>query len=381
MKILHVINVRWFNATAWYALTLAKLQKQHNHDVQIITIKDTDTDIKAKALGFTPLYINLTSANPFTILYSLYEVRSFISSFQPDIINCHRGESFILFSLLSLFYPFALVRTRGDQRLPKKSWINALLHKRCADAIISTNSKMTGVLESSFGLEKKSVYTILGGVDTRTFQFSLEGRNRVRSMYGIEENECLLGVVGRLDWVKGQKEMIEALARLLAKYKRKVKLLLIGFTAGISQEVVEEWIREHEMEKQIFITGKCDVVADYISALDIAVLSSLGSETIARAGLEIMSCGIPLLSTDVGVMPDILPRELLIHLPEEKKEIIDTFVNALLQCIDSKERQKELVNAQKKSMPFLTEEYFYDVTQSAYTDAIQRKKKKRNMCE
>lgn len=381
MKILHVINVRWFNATAWYALTLAKLQKQHGHDVRIITIKGTDTDTKAKALGFTPLYINLTTSNPITLIRSFYQLRSLIASFKPDIINCHRGEAFILFSWLSLFYPFALIRTRGDQRVPKKNWVNTLLHKYCADAIISTNTKMTTILESSFGLEQGSVYTILGGVDVHTFVFSHEGRERIRTLYNIQEDECLLGVLGRLDWVKGQKEIIKSVATIIQKENIKIKLLLIGFSAGIEQEEVERWIREHAMEEIIYVTGKCDNVVDYISSLDIAILSSLGSETIARAALEIMSCNIPLLATNVGVMPDLISEELLMKLPDTEEDIIALFASAIIEHVHNKERREALITAQQKSMPQLTEEYFYEVTQSAYTNARKKKMNARKICE
>ena len=377
MKILHVINVRWFNATAWYALTLAKLQKQHGHDVSIITIKDTDTDKKAKALGFSPLYINLTTSNPIIRMYSLYKLCFLIRTLRPDIVNCHRGESFVLFSLLSRVNRFALVRTRGDQRAPKKNWINTLLHKYCADAIIATNTRMTSTLESSFNLEKNSVDTIFGGVDTQVFRYSHRGRKRIRSLYNIKEDEYLLGVLGRLDWIKGQKEIIQAVTKVVREYNVKVKLLLIGFTAGITQETVENWIKEHGMQDIIYVTGKCDSVIDYLSALDIAILCSLGSETIARAALEIMSCDIPLLSTNVGVMPDLLPSDLLIHLPQDKSSIVETFADAIVDCIENAQKRQKLLEIQRKNMSFLSEEYFYEITQCVYMKAIENKKKKR----
>lgn len=373
MKILHIINVRWFNATAWYALQLAKLQKKHGHEVHIITIKDTDTDIKAKALGFTPSYINCNTPNPFKILHSIMEITSLLRSVSFDIINCHRGEFFIFFCLLRFFYPFALIRTRGDQRLPKKNWINKLLHKHCTDVIIATNTTMKNALEKQFSLEKESVYTILGGVDTSVFQYSEEGRKRVRAYYKLTDETCVLGVLGRLDWVKGQKELIEVIASIKQEQSVAITLLILGFSAGIEQEEVQKWIDEKGMQDSIYITGRCDNVVDYISALDVAILSSLGSETIARAALEILACNIPLLSTDVGVMPDILPRQFLIALPKEKKGVVQVLYRGIMEYIENKKREQELLDAQKKILPSLTEEYFYNTTQRVYEEAYKKR--------
>ena len=60
------------------------------------------------------------------------------------------------------------------------------------------------------------------------------------------------------------------------------------------------------------ITGKVPDVTACLSALDVGVVASLWSETIARAALEIMACGRPLVSTSVGVMPDLLPASALV---------------------------------------------------------------------
>ena len=51
MKIFQVINVRWFNATAWYALTLSRLLADAGHEVLVLTQADTDTDRKSREMG------------------------------------------------------------------------------------------------------------------------------------------------------------------------------------------------------------------------------------------------------------------------------------------------------------------------------------------
>ena len=120
-----------------------------------------------------------------------------------------------------------------------------------------------------------------------------------------------VGLLGRFDLVKGQRETIAALAKLVGEGVRNIRLLLLGFHRDASGEV-EAWIREAGMERYVTITGKVPDVTACLSALDVGVVASLWSETIARAALEIMACGRPLVSTSVGVMPDLLPASALV---------------------------------------------------------------------
>jgi len=71
------------------------------------------------------------------------------------------------------------------------------------------------------------------------------------------------------------------------------------------------WIKEHGIESITAITGKRPDIPACLNALDLGVVASLWSETIARAALEIMATGVPLISTGVGVMPDLLEPEAL----------------------------------------------------------------------
>lgn len=310
LRTIQVVNVRWFNATAWYGLELSRLLNAAGHQTTVLALKDTETFEKAKSMGLKPMPMPLNAKNPLALVELLRDMSRLIQDVRPHVVNCHRGESFLFWGLLKTQGHYALIRTRGDQRLPRGNLPNRLLHTRVADAVIATNSVMTRHFATHMGVPPERLHTLLGGVDTNRFQFDPKGRDAVRARYGYTDKHCVLGLLGRFDKVKGQQELILSAARLVRE-GLPIRLLLIGFPTATAQETVEGWIREAGMERHVRITGKVSDVPACLSALDAGVVASLWSETIARAALEMMACGVPLVATPVGVMPDLLPAEAL----------------------------------------------------------------------
>lgn len=308
MRTIQVANVRWFNATAWYALYLARLLREAGHETLCLTLPGAEAEARARDWGLPVASLDLNSKNPLAQVALYPALRRLVRDFAPDVVNCHRGEAFLHFGLLRRrLGGFALVRTRGDQRLPRANPVNRWLHACAADAVVATNSRMQRHFLEKFGLPPDRVRLIPGGVDAARFAFDPAGRERVRAEFGFGPGHFVLGLLGRFDAVKGQRELIRACARLVhGQGLAHLRLLLIGFPTATAQQEVEGWIRAENMEKFTAITGERPDVAACVSALDLGVAASLWSETIARAALEIMACGVPLVSTDVGVMPDLL---------------------------------------------------------------------------
>ena len=324
LRIIQVVNVRWFNATAWYALSLARLLQDAGHTVRVLGLSGTESFAKAQDMGLDALPLALNTANPARLPFLLHAMRSQLCEFKPHVVNCHRGEGLVLWGLCkSGKRPFALVRTRGDQRPPKANSVNRVLHSRLVDALIATNSRtarqcreLLGVRPDAGGACPDKVHMILGGVDTARFAPDPVGRALVRQKYRFADDDMVVGLLGRFATVKGQRELIEAVCRVRAgepfsgRWSR-IKLLLMGFSATLSQEAVQAWIQEAGLSGAVAITGKVDDVPAHINAVDMGVIASQGSEAIARAAFEMMACGVPLAGTDVGVMPDLLSAEAL----------------------------------------------------------------------
>lgn len=341
MVVVQVVNVRWFNATAWYGLSLARLLHEAGHRVVVLTQAGTESHKKALEWGLDARPADLNTANPLRLAAALLRLALLLRGLKPQVVNCHRGEGFFLWGLLKPFFGFRLVRTRGDQRPPRADALNRFLHAQVCDAVVVTNSRMARHFLSVMRTPENKVWLIHGGVDRERFRYDAEGRERVRAEFGYGPKETVIALVGRFDMVKGQRETIEAVSRLVhGQGMRRVRLMLLGFGSATGEDEVRGWIRQYGMERFTVVTGTRGDVPACLSAADIGIVSSLWSETIARAALEIMACGRPLVSSDVGVMPDLLPPEALFPAGD-----VDAMTRLLARAVDDPAFRRENVRA------------------------------------
>lgn len=368
LRTLQVVNVRWFNATAWYGLTLARLLNDIGCRSKVVVLADTEPHVKAVEMGLDPVFLPLNTTNPLHYPGLFQKLHQLVDDFHPHIVNCHRGEGFFFWGLLKKQGGYALVRTRGDQRLPKGNLPNRWLHSRVADAVVATNSRMYRYFENFMGVPEERLHFVPGGVDLQRFQFDAAGREAVRKQYGFTPEHCVLGLLGRFDRVKGQKELIRAVHHLVQAGLDNVRLLLIGFPTATLQEEVEAWIHEEHMERHVTITGRVADVTACISALDIGVIPSLWSESIARAALEIMGCGRPLIATSVGVMPDLLPVSALVEPGDE-----DALERLLLRAVKDASWREELAAENKRRISLLGNKDFLEQSLAVYANALYQR--------
>ena len=362
MRCIQVVNVRWFNATAWYAMFLSRLLIEAGHEVLVLGLPGTLSARKGEEWGLPMQLLDLNTATPWGIAALHAKLKGLVREFRPDVVNCHRGEAFLLWGLLKKeLGGFRLVRTRGDQRLPKANLVNRWLHNDVSDAVITTNSPMTRHFRDVFHVPETRLHEILGGVDTQTFHPDREARARIRAELGYAETDFVVGLLGRFDRVKGQLELIRAVSRLRQEGQTRIRLLLLGFDSATPEATVRGWIAEHGIEPATIITGKRPDIPACLNALDLGVVASLWSETIARAALEIMATGVPLVGTDVGVMPDLLHPPAIFPAGD---------VEAMAGCIRTAMTEPDMIETilgdQRRRMAGLSEQDFLARTLAVY---------------
>jgi len=306
VRILNVINVRWFNATAWYAVTLSSVLKRRGHDVAVCGLPGSPPVLKAHDIGLDTFEAAINKSNPFSVLAGMGAMDKVLMSFEPDIVICNRGEFYWYFAYKrATKQKYKLIRVRGDIRPPKDGKLNRVFHNKCTDAIVTSGEFIKKQHMDILDTPEYGLNVIYGGVDTEIFKPSSFARIKVRDEFGIGENDFVAGIIGRFDPVKGHKNLIKAVSKLYHNGMKNIRLVIAGFDAVSSESDIEKMINENGIKDITVMTGKREDIADIYNALDVCVISSLGSEAICRVGMEAMACGVPIITSDTGVLPEI----------------------------------------------------------------------------
>ena len=117
----------------------------------------------------------------------------------------------------------------------------------------------------------------------------------------VQDGEKIITHVSNFRKVKRVADVAEVFAKVLAS-GIKAKLLFVG--DGPERPIVEQLCRELGTREHVRFLGKQDNVEDILSLSDIFMMPS-ASETFGLAALEAMSCGVPVISSDVGGLPEL----------------------------------------------------------------------------
>jgi len=221
---------------------------------------------------------------------SFFRFARTLGAFKPDIVVTIRGDATFFACLLKGSLKFSLVRVFGEDRQLKSP-------PGCLDGIILPCAKLRDRIRRGFA---GKLGVIHGCVDTDRFRYLPEGRRRIRRMLDVDDNIRLFGAVGRLDPVKGYHLLIESFCRATVNSK----LVIVGKSKGVS--AISLLSQAPCRERIKIVDERRDDISEFMSAFDVGVISSVESEIIPRVALEFLACGLPIVSTDVGCLSEVL---------------------------------------------------------------------------
>jgi len=123
-----------------------------------------------------------------------------------------------------------------------------------------------------------------------------------RAKFGLTEDQCVVGFVGRLDRAKGADLLIEA-AAVLHRTQETCAFLLIG--EGSERKRLSEHIRSEGLEGMVTLVGLQENPAEIMRAFDVAVVPSR-REAFGIAALELMRMRVPVIVSPVGGLPELV---------------------------------------------------------------------------
>lgn len=148
-----------------------------------------------------------------------------------------------------------------------------------------------------------------GAVDTKEFRPSASRRRGFRDELDIPLDAVVVGMVANWVPIKGVHVFLEA-ARALAERHPSTWFVVVGSPQPGSRRQYADEVRElasssPDLRERVRLApGRPDLETVY-PAYDVMVVPSLSSsEGLATTALEAMSCGLPVVATDVGATSD-----------------------------------------------------------------------------
>ena len=142
----------------------------------------------------------------------------------------------------------------------------------------------------------ENIFVVPNAIDFCKFQMNTDIRNKMRKMYGISDDETVIGFCGRLCYQKNPEFLLQIFAEL--KKQKTYKLLLVG--SGELEKRLREYAAEREISDKIIFTGAVRNVQDYYQMMDCFVLPSR-FEGFGIVLLEAQAAGLRCYTTDCVV--------------------------------------------------------------------------------
>jgi glycosyltransferase involved in cell wall biosynthesis len=225
----------------------------------------------------------------------------------PDVIYSFLTVANLLTGLLGFLLP-RVKRVWGlrasNMDLSRYDWLSQFtgrLESRLAQSadLIIANSE-TGrdaAIASGFPLERLRV--VRNGIETKRFQPNPEDRARIRAEWRIGPEHFLVGLVGRLDPMKGHPDFIQAAARLRATHP-DVRWVCVGEGPSDYRQTLAALAMSAGLaDTLLWVGNRLDMPAVY-NALDLAVSASIYGEGVSNMLGEAMASGVPCVTTKVG---------------------------------------------------------------------------------
>ena len=183
-------------------------------------------------------------------------------------------------------------------------WIERLLGT-FTDTVVAISPSQKMELTQKYKIASQEKVRVLKvGMDLQPF-FSLDRKcGRFRRQLGIRDDLFLVGIVGRLVPIKNHVMFLKAGSLLIRRWPHLgIKFLIVG--DGELRERLQRTVTGMGMEEHVMFCGWIKDIAPLYADLDVLVLTSLNEGTPVSL-IEAMASRVPVVSTCVGGVPDLL---------------------------------------------------------------------------
>lgn len=268
---------------------------QMRDDIEVITLQ-------------TPKLLPIAPTAPlwsrFHYLFGLSETNRVIEHFQPDIVHAFYATSYGFLAARCRAKQFFVSIWGQDITVSPKKLIPRLIIKkvlRQAEKIFCTSDYLIRETLRYTSLKDK-LYKIPFGIDVELFHPAELPQKR---------EAIVIGSTKSLETYYGLEKLISAFG-ILKKRRPDLPLKLLLLGNGSQRQNLLNRIKELNLEDSAHILEGVNhsEIPAYLQTMDIFVIPSVIAEAFGVAALEASACGVPLVGSNIGGIPEVIQHEL-----------------------------------------------------------------------
>lgn len=311
---------------------LASELKKNGHDVLILSMtgcKEVEIDelIPVISLGMKK---NLLS---FTIC--VVKIIKILKEYKPDLVHSHMFHANIICRIVRLFCHIpTLINTAhssnegGSLRILSYKYTDFLAD---ITTIVSKSAAEEFIANQAF--RKDKIRVVYNGIRIEEFSGDREKKLDLLGGLGMRLSGPIYVAVGRLTTAKNYPFMIDVFQSYLNIYP-DAKLLIIG--DGELKGMLQSIIEMRKLESSVMLLGAQKNIKDWLATGDAFLMTSMW-EGFGIVIAEAMLSKIPIITTKVGGIPEVLDKYGFQVAPDDKIE----FLSAMQEFTNGKKYDLE----------------------------------------
>jgi glycosyltransferase involved in cell wall biosynthesis len=347
LKIVRIFSRLNVGGPTLHVVNLTKVLADMGHETLLIVgstepgEKDWSDYAKSQGVQFIKIDELGPSIRPLRDLISFFKIYKIVKAFQPDVVHTHTFKAGVLGRIAAFlckipkvvhtYHGHLLSGYLSNYKLKILILIETTLAK-ITDHIITVSKIIKDDIVDAKIASREKVNVIELGFDMKLLTVELNKPSHLRQSLGISDEDTIIGTLGRMIPIKNYTLFLDSVLPLL-KNNKKNHAVLIG-DGPVKSDLIKHADKicngDHELRSRIYFTGWITPFWRHLKSFDVYVCTSKNEGTSVSA-IEAVMAKIPVISTCVGGMPDLLENGRIGKLVSSDADEIKNAIEDVIQ--------------------------------------------------
>ncbi len=278
-----------------YVRNLLRLMPPDRFRVTCLCPYESEITEVLRSFGVAVFVARMDDDPPWRSIQTVVEI---VRNFDVDLIHAHLPKAHVLGGLAGALTRTPVVATvHGNSITTHELGI----HRTTGTNLIAVCQEAY-IQALAMGVPLDRVTLIRNGVDVELFKPNDAARAAFRASLGIAPETPLVGFVGRIDVEKGPDQFLQA-AQVIHAEAPHAHFVMVGPATNMIK--CRSWLQSWGSQGVVHFAGLWPDTSQVYPGIDL-LLQTSRIEGLPLSLLEAMACGLPVVATGVGGVPEIV---------------------------------------------------------------------------